>query len=151
MAYTCSFCNFDRSGLVASEEINIQQDTVKFMRYFLAAFCLAPSELGYPCGPSAPYHKKDADGQLRQVVTVDGRELFLGHQETGPSRDRLVKARRSLLEQSWLRQNKASRAIGIGAIRVAGRKALEFMKDSIFSSSKTSEMLSQCSHTVSLR
>jgi hypothetical protein len=82
--------HFDRSGLVASEALDIEKDTVKFIRCLLGAFCHEPSRLGYPAGKEAPFHRHDSDNKLCQVVTVDGRQLYINDQEAGPPRDHLV-------------------------------------------------------------
>ncbi len=82
--------HFDRSGLMASEPLNIKADTAKFIQCLLGAFYHKPSRLGYPAGKEAPFHKYDPDNRLFQVVTVDGRQLYIDDQEAGPSRDHLV-------------------------------------------------------------
>lgn len=88
---TMQLLHFDRSGLIASEKLDIRSATDKFVRCLLGAFCHEPSKLGYPVGPDSPCHGMDLnDGQLRQVVTVKGRSLYLGHQEAGPPADHLV-------------------------------------------------------------
>jgi serine/threonine protein kinase len=82
--------HFDRSGLVASEQLDIEEETEKFIKCLLGAFCHEPSRLGYPAGKEAPFHGYGPDNRLRQVVTVGGRQLYLYDQEAGPSRDHLV-------------------------------------------------------------
>src|SRR5256714_3092878 len=82
--------HFDRSGLVASEPLDIEKETEKFIKCLLGAFCHEPSRLGYPAGKAAPFHGYDPDNRLRQVVTVGGRQLYLYDQEAGPPRDHLV-------------------------------------------------------------
>jgi len=82
--------HFDRSGLVASEPLDIEKETEKFIKCLLGAFCHEPSRLGYPAGKAAPFHGYDPDNRLRQVVTVGDRQLYLYDQEAGPPRDHLV-------------------------------------------------------------
>jgi hypothetical protein len=83
--------HFDRSGLVASEALDIEKDTAKFIRCLLGAFCHEPSRLGYPAEKEAPFHRHDSDNKLRQVVTVGGRQLYTDDQEAGPPRDHKAK------------------------------------------------------------
>jgi hypothetical protein len=82
--------HFDRSGLMASQLLDIETDTVTFVRCLLGAFCHKPSRLGYPAGKDAPFHKHDPDNRLLQVVTVDERQLYIDDQEAGPPRDHRV-------------------------------------------------------------
>jgi hypothetical protein len=82
--------HFDRSGLMASEVLDIKTDTDKFIKCLLGAFCNEPSRLGYPAGKGAPFHKSGPDNRLLQVVTVDGRQLYIDGQEAGPPGDHLV-------------------------------------------------------------
>ncbi|OCK95949.1 uncharacterized protein K441DRAFT_63050 [Cenococcum geophilum 1.58] len=82
--------HFDRSGLMASKPLDIEIDTAKFIQCLLGAFYHKPSRLGYPAGKEAPFHKYDPDDRLFQVVTVDGRQLYIDDQVAGPSRDHLV-------------------------------------------------------------
>ena len=82
--------HFDRSGLMASEPLDIRTDTVKFIQCLLGVFYHKPSRLGYPAGEEAPFHKHDLDNKLLQVVTVDGRQIYIDDQEAGPHRDHLV-------------------------------------------------------------
>ena len=80
--------HFDRSGLMASETLDIETDTAKFIKCLLGVFCHVPSKLGYPA--EAPFHEYDPDNRLLQVVTVGGRQLYIDDQEAGPPRDHLV-------------------------------------------------------------
>jgi serine/threonine protein kinase len=82
--------HFDRSGLMASELLDITTDTMTFVRCLLAVFLHKPARLGYPAGKYAPFHKHDPDDRLRQVVTVGNRQLYIDDQEAGPPRDHLV-------------------------------------------------------------
>jgi Fungal protein kinase len=82
--------HFDRSGLMASEILDIKRHTDKFIRCLLGVFRHAPSRLGYPAGKEAAFHKYGPDNRLLQVVTVDSRQLYIKDQEAGPLRDRLV-------------------------------------------------------------
>ena len=82
--------HFDRSGLMASKLLDITTDTITFVRCLLAVFLHKPARLGYPAGKYAPFHKHDPDDVLRQVVTVDDRQLYIDDQEAGPPRDHLV-------------------------------------------------------------
>ena len=80
---------FDRSGLLASEAIDIVACPTVFVRCLIGAFCHSAGRLGFPNGPSAPRHEK-VNGILRQVVTVKDKELYLIDQVSGPVRDHLV-------------------------------------------------------------
>ena len=83
--------HFDRSGLMASEVLDIKKDTVKFIQCLLGAFYHQPSRLGYPAGKKAPFHMEDPeDKRLRQVVTVDDHQLYIKDQVAGSFRDHLV-------------------------------------------------------------
>ena len=83
--------HFDRSGLMASQPLDIKIDTATFVRCLLAVFLHKPARLGYPAGKYAPFHKHDHDdGRLLQVVTVDKQQLYIDDQEAGPPRDHLV-------------------------------------------------------------
>jgi serine/threonine protein kinase len=82
--------HFDRSGLVASEHLDIEIETDKFIKCLLGVFCHEPSRLGYPAGKEVPFHKRGPDNKLLQVVTVGGRQLYLYDQEAGPLRGHLV-------------------------------------------------------------
>jgi serine/threonine protein kinase len=82
--------HFDRSGLVASEPLDIKTKTDTFIQCVLGVFCHEPSRLGYPAGDEAPFHTRGPDNRLRQVVTVGDRQLYLYDQEAGPPRDHLI-------------------------------------------------------------
>jgi len=85
--------HFDRSGLMASEPIDIRTETDRFVLCLLGVFRHKPSKLGYPAGEDAPFHKHDPhdpDNKLLQVVTVGNRQLYISDQEAGPPRDHLV-------------------------------------------------------------
>ena|SRR5438270_12853316 len=82
--------HFDRSGLMASELLNVEKDTAKFIRCLLGVFYHKPSRLGCPAGKEAPFHKLDLENRLLQVVTVDGRQLYIDDQEAVPPRYHLV-------------------------------------------------------------
>jgi len=82
--------HFDRSGLMASETLDIEKNTDTFVQYLLGVFRHKPIRLGYPAGKDAPVHRHDPDNRLLQVVTVGGRELYIDDQEAGPPRDHLV-------------------------------------------------------------
>jgi len=78
--------HFDRSGLMASEILDIKRHTDKFIRCLLGVFRHAPSRLGYPAGKEAPFHKYGPDNRLLQVVTVDSRQLYCGRVDPTPSK-----------------------------------------------------------------
>ena len=84
--------HFDRSGLMASEQVDITSHVgaVMFVRCLLAVFLHKPGKLGYPAGDDVPVHGYDPDDRLRQIVTVNGRQMYLDDQEVGPPRDHLV-------------------------------------------------------------
>jgi hypothetical protein len=105
--------HFNRSGLVASEALDIEKDTVKFIRCLLGAFCHEPSRLGYPAGKDAPFHRHDSDNKLRQVVTVDSRQLYINDQEAGPPRGHLV-SRATVTFKAKLVDPKAGEEAGWG-------------------------------------
>src|SRR5947207_7447006 len=81
---------FDRPGLMASEVLDIKTDTAKFIQCLLGAFYHKPGRLGYPAGKEAPFHDYGPDNRLLQVVTVDGRKLYIDDQVAGPPKDHLV-------------------------------------------------------------
>src|SRR5436309_8100371 len=56
---------FDRSGLLASEMVDVVKDTAIFVRCLIGAFCHTAGKLGFPDGPGAPRHETD-EGKLRQ-------------------------------------------------------------------------------------
>ena len=66
-----------RSGLMVSEPLDIKVETKTFIRCLLGPFYHKPSRLGYPAGEEAPFHKHDLDNRLLQVVTVDGRQIYI--------------------------------------------------------------------------
>jgi hypothetical protein len=80
---------FSRSGLMVSGEVDIVRDTAIFVRCLIGAFCHRASRLGFPDGPSAPYHEM-VEGKLRQIVTVQDQKLYLLDQAAAPLRDHLV-------------------------------------------------------------
>jgi hypothetical protein len=82
--------HFDRSGLMASERLDITKDPEAFIKCLLGVFCHAPSRLGYPAGKEAPCHMYGPNNTLLQVITVDRRQLYIKDQEAGPPRDHLV-------------------------------------------------------------
>jgi hypothetical protein len=48
---------------MASEPLDIEIDTAKFIQCLLGAFYHKPSRLGYPAGNKAPFHKYDPDNR----------------------------------------------------------------------------------------
>jgi len=83
--------HFDCSGLVASKPLDIKDDTMTFVRCLLGVFCHKPGRLGYPAGKDVPVHEYDPnDNRLLQVVTANGRRLYIDDQEAGLPRDHLV-------------------------------------------------------------
>jgi len=82
--------HFDRSGLMASDPVDIRTDTDRFVRCLRAVFYHNPSRFGYPAGKDAPFHLPGPDNRLLQVVTVDDRKLYIDDQQAGPPRDHLV-------------------------------------------------------------
>ena len=59
------------------------------MRCLIGAFCHTAGRLGFPNGPSAPRHEA-VEGVRREIVTVQGHELYLLDQVAGPTRDFLA-------------------------------------------------------------
>jgi len=97
--------HFDRSGLMASETLDIEKNTDTFVRYLLGVFCHKPIRLGYPAGKDAPVHRHHPDNRLLQVVTVDGRELYIDDQEAGPPRDHLVSRATTVFKAKLVKPN----------------------------------------------
>jgi hypothetical protein len=81
--------HFNRSGIMASEVVDVVEDTATFVKCLIGAFCHRASRLGFPDGPGAPYHAT-VDGKLHQIVTVQNQKLYLLDQATGPARDHLA-------------------------------------------------------------
>src|SRR6266487_803431 len=78
-----------RSGPLARADVEKMQDTAIFVRCLIGAFCHTAVKLGFPDGPNAPRHEMVGE-ELRQVVTVQDKELYLIDQVVGPTRDHLV-------------------------------------------------------------
>ena len=85
--------HIDRLGLMASELLDIEKHTAILEWCLLGVFCHKFGRRGYPAGEDVPVHGYDPDdNRLLQVVTVNGRRLYIDTQEAGPPRGHLVRA-----------------------------------------------------------